>query len=428
MLPDNTTDSRPRRVAVGLSLLGVVGLLATGCSSSSDTSAPTDSTPNPPASSEPAPDSSPAGGVSQVGVTLTSASGSDACTVDQASVPAGPVTFTVTNTDSAAISEVELLSEKRIIGEKENLAPGLAPVSFTVTLGGGDYQLYCPGAAQEMVDFTVTGAPAPTPTGGVQSVLADGTKGYAAYVVGVAADMQTAVGILKDAVDKGDLAAAKAAYAKARPFYERIESDVDGFVMEGFDPTDNHGNLDYLIDMRASNEDPDVGWHGFHAIERDLYENGKITKQTKDYAAELDKNVDLLQDVVKGLTYKPEDLANGAAGLLEEVQANKITGEEEKYSHIDLVDFAGNVEGAEQAFVFLKPGLTEIDPALTQQVQTQFDAVYKQLEQYKDESAPGGYVIYTKAIREKDAPALSKAIQALQEPLAKIAEKVATAQ
>ena len=44
---------------------------------------------------------------------------------------------------------------------------------------------------------------------------------------------------LKTPIDAGDLAKAKAAYAQARPFYERIESDVDGFVMPGFKPTDN---------------------------------------------------------------------------------------------------------------------------------------------------------------------------------------------
>ena len=74
--------------------------------------------------------------------------------------------------------------------------------------------------------------------------------------------------------------------------------------------------------------------------------------------------------MVKTLTYKPEDLANGAAALLEEVQSNKITGEEEEFSHIDLIDFAANVEGARQAFAYLQPGLEKIDPDLVTQVVT----------------------------------------------------------
>ena len=55
--------------------------------------------------------------------------------------------------------------------------------------------------------------------------------------------------------------AAKVAYGKARPFYERAESAIEGFVLPGFAPDDNAGNLDYLIDMRESTPvDAAVGW------------------------------------------------------------------------------------------------------------------------------------------------------------------------
>lgn len=178
--------------------------------------------------------------------------------------------------------------------------------------------------------------------------------------------------------------------------------------------------------MRASNLDPAVGWHGFHAIERDLFEKGKIDKQTQQLAKGLVTHVGELNKQVKGLTYKPEDLANGAADLLEEVQNTKINGEEEAYSHIDLVDFAGNVEGAMQAFAYLQPGLEKIDPALTQQVSQQFAAVRKLLDQYRDSQSLGGYRAYTPALKAENAAKLSRAIQALQEPLSHIAEKVAT--
>ncbi len=76
-----------------------------------------------------------------------------------------PVTFTVTNKDAAGLTEVELLSDQRIMAEKENLAPGLGAVSFTSTLGGGKYQLYCPGASKELTDFTVTGKASAAPVG-----------------------------------------------------------------------------------------------------------------------------------------------------------------------------------------------------------------------------------------------------------------------
>jgi iron uptake system component EfeO len=278
------------------------------------------------------------------------------------------------------------------------------------------------------VAFTVTGQAAAAPTGSVQSILADGTAAYGTFVQSQLAAMVVGVGNLKKAVDAGDLAAAQQAYATARPFYEKIESDVDGFVLPGFKATDNSGNLDYLIDMRASSLDPAVGWHGIHAVERDLFGKKKIDAGTKKYAAELATNVAKLQDLAKGLEFKPEDLANGAAGLLEEVQANKIKGEEELYSHIDLVDFAANVEGAEQAFANLEAGLEQIDPDLTATVSQRFDDVRTLLKDYEDPNALGGYKSYTAALKASDSAKLSQAIQALQEPLSSIAEKVATAQ
>ena len=120
-------------------------------------------------------------------------------------------------------------------------------------------------------------APAP-PTGTVASILSQGTKDYAAYVVGEIGQLNDAVKALDAAVQSGNVDAAKAAYAKARSFYEHAEASVEGFVLPGFAVGDNAGNLDYLIDMRASTPvDAKVGWKGFHAIERDLWQGGAIT-------------------------------------------------------------------------------------------------------------------------------------------------------
>ena len=410
------------RRATSVVVAGLATMALAACGSSGGTQSESSTAPSGDASVAPVSD-----GAAQVAVTLTGGSNGDECQLDHTAAAAGPVTFTVTNKDAASITEVELISDQRILGEKENLAPGLAPVSFTVTLGGGSYQLYCPGAATESQTFTVTGQAAPAPSGDAAALLATGSKEYGNYAAQTLADMQTAVANLKDAVDKGDLAEAKKQYALARPFYEKVESAVEGFVLPGYKAGDNRGNLDYLIDMRASNLDPKVGWHGFHAIERDLWKGGKITDQTKKYATELQDNTKKLATLAKTLTYKPEDLANGAAGLLEEVQSNKIKGEEELYSHLDLVDFAANVEGAQQAFAYLKPGLQKIDPTLTDKVGKQFDSVNAALEKYKDPAQAGGYQLWTPALRAKDAASLSKTVQALQDPLSQIAQKVATA-
>lgn len=364
-------------------------------------------------------------GASQIHITMTN-DNNGSCLVDYHSAKAGPVTFNVVNKTATSLTELELLSENRILGEKENLAPGLPAVKFTVTLDGGAYQIYCPGAANEMIPFTVTGKSRKNTSTTTAALLDEGVKGYANYVHGVVDSMVVAVERLKMDIDAGDLAQAKENYAKARPFYERIESDVSGFVLPGFSVTDNSGNLDYLVDMRASNLDPNVGWHGFHALERDLFQKGVITPSTQQLAAELYDNIIKLDEIAKTLTLQPEDLANGAASLLEEVQSNKISGEEEAFSHLDLLDFNGNVEGAEQAFAFLKPGMDKIDPDITRQVTEQFAVVRALLDTYRDPSIPGGFKYYTAELKASDAAKLSRSVQALQEPLSKIAEKVAT--
>ena len=64
-------------------------------------------------------------------------------------------------------------------------------------------------------------------------------------------------------------------------------------------------------------------------------------------------------------------IANGANELLGEVSASKITGEEERYSHIDLVDFEANVEGAEAAFEAVEPLLSDKDPKLAKEIEAQ---------------------------------------------------------
>jgi iron uptake system component EfeO len=370
----------------------------------------------------------PKSGTNAVKVTMTNDGGKDRCVLDTTTVPAGAVTFTVSNASAPGITEVELLKDQRIIGEKENLAPGLDPVTFTVTLEGGAYQVYCPGAGVEYQTLTATGRAPASATGTVASILSRGTKDYAAYIVNQISQLNDAVKALDGAVQSGNVEAAKAAYAKARPFYERAESSVEGFVLQGFAVGDNAGNLDYLIDMRESTPvDAKVGWKGFHAIERDLWQGGAITAGTKALSTELLGNVGKLNATVANMQYRPEDLANGAADLIEEIQNNKITGEEEAFSHIDFVDFAGNVEGAQQAYASLRAGLDRIDSNLVKQIDQQFQDVLTTLDNYRNAAALGGYQTYTPELRGRDAPKLTAVIQPLHQSLSTVAEKVVAA-
>jgi iron uptake system component EfeO len=60
-------------------------------------------------------------------------------------LPAGRASFTVTGR-SDRVSEYEVLAGERVLGEAENLAPGITG-HFSLTLKPGRYRLECPGGA-----------------------------------------------------------------------------------------------------------------------------------------------------------------------------------------------------------------------------------------------------------------------------------------
>jgi iron uptake system component EfeO len=126
--------------------------------------------------------------------------------------------------------------------------------------------------------------------------------------------------------------------------------------------------------------------------------------------------VELLQRKVRSVKLEPSQIANGAVELLGEVSKSKITGEEERYSHIDLVDFEANVAGSRAAFDAVAPILQARNAALATQVDQRFGAVAKALDGYR---RGDGFVSYTELTRA-DKRKLSQAIDALAEPLSKV--------
>jgi iron uptake system component EfeO len=345
-----------------------------------------------------------------VHVTITANGG---CQVDATTLQAGGVTFHVENKDATAVSEVELLAGERIVGEKENLPPGFSG-EFAATVSAGRYTLYCPGAATERRTLTVTGESSSRDTA-VASLLAQATKAYAGYVDTQIGYLLQAVKKLDQAVHGTDLVAAQKAYAAARPFYEKIEPVAESFAV-------GKDSIDADIDARAGDV-PASQWRGFHVIEKGLFQRRSL-HGLGAVGDRLVSDVTRLRQLAGALKYQPTELANGAQELLDEVAASKITGEEERYSHIDLLDVANNTEGAEQAFAQLQPALGRIDPALTRSIDARFNALDKVIDGYRDAGQPSGYVLYT-TLSAADKRSLAAAVKAVQEPLSQVASKVA---
>ena len=409
----------------GAVVLITVGLLATaGCGSSTPTAGPAASpTAAALGGTAAAPGVTSSAGSSaatppgEVTVTITDA---DGCVASPDTVPAGPVTFVVTNVDALGVTEVELVSDQRIVGERENLAPGFDS-TFSARLDGGSYQVYCPGAATERRPFTVTGEAAESPGGDTAELLSKATIDYADYVDAQIEFLIEPVKELVAAIKSGDLEVAQKAYVKARPFYERIEPVAESFP-----------KLAPAIDLRIGDVQAGTAWTGFHPIERALFDR-KATKGLAPLADQLLVDVQSLQAEAKKLSaathsgagggYQAFEIANGSATLLDEVLASKITGEEEAYSRIDLLDFEADVEGSLQAFATLKPALDQIDPTLVPQISAAFDKLVAALDKYRDAKAIGGWTPYDQ-LTAKDKKTLTDALLVVQEPLSAISAKI----
>ena len=79
-------------------------------------------------------------------------------------VKPGSVTFKVSNDGADNVSEFEVLKGSKIVGEVENIAPGLQR-SFTLKLKSGTYVTYCPGGdTREKGELTVAASTAKSTT------------------------------------------------------------------------------------------------------------------------------------------------------------------------------------------------------------------------------------------------------------------------
>ena len=154
--------------------------------------------------------------------------------------------------------------------------------------------------------------------------------------------------------------------------YEAIEPVAESF-----------GDLDPRIDARVNDLAPGTPWTGFHHIEQ-IHWQKNTTAGTAALAQKLNDDVRTLQRKVAALSYQPAQLANGSVELLNEVATSKITGEEDRYSHTDLSDFQGNLEGSRLAFDLLRPALdAEGDRALGNTIAQRFGIVQSGLDRYR---------------------------------------------
>lgn len=342
----------------------------------------------------------------------------DSCEVAATEAPAGTLKFDVTN-EGSKVTEFYLLGEDglRIIGEVENIAPGLER-SLTVTAPEGKYFTACkPGMVGDGLrgDFTVTKGEGGEQVSAEDSQLAEqATTQYSAYVKDQTEQLLTGTEDFAKAYKAGDDDKARELYPKVRTNWERIEPVAESF-----------GDLDPKLDLREADLEDGQEWTGWHLLEKDLWppQDGYTALSNTDrekYADLLIEDTKVLYDRTREMTFTPDQLSNGAKELLDEVATGKVTGEEETWSHTDLWDFQANVDGARVAYEDLQPLLATRDKELDETLSTRFADLQTLLDGHRKGE---GFVLYTELSKD-EVKELSDAVNALSEPLSQLTDKV----
>jgi iron uptake system component EfeO len=336
------------------------------------------------------------------------------CTPTPAKITAGTVQFNVTNKDAGAVSEAELRTNDlaKILGEQENLTPGLSG-GFSLQIQPGSYKINCPGATQPHATFTVTGK-VTGPSWQSSAQLVASVQGYSSYVSTNTAELVSHTQTFCQAIDAGNMNQAKVLYPQARVYYERIEPVAEIW-----------GSLDTDIDGRWENPVTVASqFIGFHRVEQLLWTD-KTLKGTPALCAGLVKNEQQLLTLVHSAQYNPLEMTSGATDLINEAATSKITGEEERYSNTDFPVFEANVQASMEVVSLLQPYLTEKDPSLLSQIQQRNGAVNQLLTQYR--ASPGyddtGWVSYA-TVTDSQRRQLSAAVNAFAESLSKLSVQV----
>nr|CBX81002.1 UPF0409 protein ycdO precursor [Erwinia amylovora ATCC BAA-2158] len=319
-------------------------------------------------------------------------------------VAAGKTQFIIKNNSQKGL-EWEILKGVMVVEERENIAPGFTQ-KMTANLEPGEYDMTCGLLSNPKGKLIVKAGDSHQANDGKPDLLqlVGPIANYKLYVTQEVAQLVAATKAFTDAVKTGDVNKAKALYAPTRQHYERIEPIAELF-----------SDLDGAIDAREDDfekkaEDP--AFTGFHRLEKVLFADN-TTKGMDKFADQLYKNVLDLQTRINELAFPPGKVVGGAAGLIEEIAASKISGEEDRYSRTDLWDFKANIDGAQKIVNLLRPLVEKADPQLLAKVDANFNKVDTILTRYRTKE---GYESYDK-LTDADRNALKGPITALAEDL-----------
>lgn len=329
------------------------------------------------------------------------------CKVAKSDLAAGTSTFAITNSGTKVTEFYVYAPGDRVMGEVENIVPGLTR-EVVMELPAGMYETACkPGMTGKGIRGPLKVSGEHKPLSG-DAGLAEAVASYKRYIKSQSDTLLDKTKEFTEAVKAGDVAGAKELYPVARTYWERIEPVAEVF-----------GDLDPAIDARENDVPDGEEWTGFHRIEKDLWVK-KDVGGDGPIADKLMTDVNTIVTKAAAVDLSPVQLANGAKGLLDEVATGKITGEEDRYSHTDLWDFDANLQGSKAAVQALRPVLEERDADLVKTLDAKFADAEAALGRHRDGD---GWKLHTELSKD-DLRALSDAINALAEPISRVAAVV----
>lgn len=321
--------------------------------------------------------------------------------------PAGKIAFEVKN-DTTVRNEFEILNDQPEILLEKFLPKGDS-ATFTAKLGAGTYKILCGPVAPTQGTLTITGAAAADTTPAKYDVaeMTTAIADYKTFVLAETEKLKSGTTSFTDAIRAGDVEKAKSLYSSVRVPWETIEPVAELFP-----------ESDALIDRRADDFDmkeADSKFTGFHRLEYGLWEKNSTDGLTP-LADQLDSDIDALIGSVQALEIQPSVMVNGPGALIEETAQTKITGEEERYSHTDLVTFVANVDGSKQIVDLIKPMIEKEDPDLVKKIDASFSTIAGLVAPYQDGDT---YQTYDK-LTDKDRDRLKSELAQLAEELSSI--------
>ncbi len=275
-----------------------------------------------------------------------------ACEPNALTVPAGRASFRIINRSDRAV-EWEILNGVLVVEERENIAPGLSQV-INANLLPGDYAITCGLLSNPRGTLHVT----PTAESDAQAkakpsmvAFIGPLSEFRVYLSSQSGALIKAVTALEQAMIAGDLTQAQALYLPAREAYQHLAPAAQRLA-----------ELDNAINARADyfeKREQDPAFSGFHRLEYGLFAQHSLDGLTP-IAQRLVNDVTTLKQQLLAQSLPPEQLVSIVVRNLNSLaDVRAASGEEERYSHLDLNGFTANLEVARKVVDLMRPLLAK---------------------------------------------------------------------